>query len=256
MKVYATSEYSVDWKSTLKETEAPKPAPSGHDILVKIKAVSTNPVDCKKLSNFSNPSVKLDAPLVVGWDAAGIVEQVGNQSSKFKVGDEVYFAGSLIRAGCFAEYVLVDERIAALKPSTLSWTQAAALPLTSLTAYELFFRSMHIPLREQQTQKPQTILLVGGAGGVGSIGIQLAKLVFGLTVIATASRPDSSEWCKRMGADHVITHYKPMAPQIKDITGGFVDYVATFADLTLKCFQICWKVLHLMAKSDLSQLQV
>ncbi|KAJ3387093.1 hypothetical protein HDU92_002131, partial [Lobulomyces angularis] len=169
--------------------------------------------------------------IIAGWDASGVVEAVGKETTLFKVGDEVYFAGSLIRDGSFADHVLVDERIVGLKPKNLTWIESAVVPLTTLTAWELFEKSLQIPKNKSGT-KQETILITAAAGGVGSIAIQLAKKVFGLRVIATASRPETVEWVKRLGADHVINHRENFKTQLDNIgiTEG-VEYVAQFADL-------------------------
>ncbi|MEO1451105.1 MAG: zinc-binding alcohol dehydrogenase family protein, partial [Bacteroidota bacterium] len=168
------------------EFETEKPTPAGHDILVKVAANSVNPVDFKIRQSAAKDQI-LDTPKVIGWDAVGTVEAVGDQVSLFKVGDEVYYAGDLTRSGSNAEYQLVDERIVGFKPQKLSIAEAAAIPLTGLTAYEALFDRIKVNDRD----KGKSILILAGAGGVGSIAIQLAKQLTGLTVIATASRPDS-----------------------------------------------------------------
>jgi len=228
---FATTSYAGDF-SGLSQHSCEKPAAKGRDILVRVHAVSTNPVDCKALVNFGQPG-QLAKPKIVGWDASGVVECVGDQAKCFKAGNEVYFAGSLIRDGCFADYVLVDERLVALKPKKLSHLEAAALPLTTLTAWEMFELRMQLP----RNSKGKNILIVGGAGGVGSIATQIAKKVFGLTVIATASRPETVEWCKKLGADFVINHCEPLAPQLEKIGFKQVDAVFNTADLTQKNLQ-------------------
>jgi NADPH2:quinone reductase len=199
------------------EIELATPSPSGHDLLVKVEAVSVNPVDYKQRKTQSSGS------RVLGWDAAGTVEAVGSQTSLFKPGDAVYYAGDVTRPGCNSELHLVDERIAGRKPKSLDFAQSAAMPLTSITAWEAFFDRMKV-------QSGKSMLIIGGAGGVGSIGIQLAKLS-GLTVFATASRAESTAWVKNLGAHHVIDHKKEMRPQLQALGKKHVDYIACFNDL-------------------------
>lgn len=207
---------------TLVEIELPKPSPTGQDLLVKVEAISVNPVDYKQ-RKIDSP-----APRVLGWDAAGIVEAVGPEVTLFKPGDAVYYAGDVTRPGCNSEFHLVDERIVGRKPKTLDFAQAAAIPLTAITAWEAFFDRMKIDLGGEH--RGASILVIGGAGGVGSIGIQLAR-VAGLTVIATASRPESVAWVKALGAAQVIDHRKDMRPQLEALGRKHVDYIANFNDL-------------------------
>lgn len=198
---------------TFSDIELPKPSPGPRDLLVKVQAVSVNPVDYKQR--------KIDSPTprVLGWDAAGTVEAVGKEVTLFKPGDAVYYAGDVTRAGCDSEFHLVDERIVGRKPSRLDFAQAAAIPLTAITAWEAFFDRLKV-------QSGRSMLIIGGAGGVGSIAIQLAKIA-GLRVIATASRPESIAWVKDLGADEVADHRKNLPAQIKRA----VDYIACFNDL-------------------------
>ena len=198
---------------TFEEIDLPKPSPEGHDLLVKVEAVSVNPVDYKQRKAAS------PAPRVLGWDAAGTVEAVGKEATLFKPGDAVYYAGDVTRPGCDSEYHLVDERIVGRKPKKLDFAQAAAIPLTAITAWESFFDRLKV-------QSGRTMLIIGGAGGVGSIGIQLAKIA-GLRVIATASRPESVAWVKELGADEVADHRQNLVAQVK----RQVDYIANFNDL-------------------------
>ena len=191
------------------EIEAPKPSPTGHDLLVRVAAVTVNPVDNKHRKQATGSRI-------LGWDAAGTVEAVGGEVTLFKPGDQVYYAGDVTRAGCNSEFHLVDERIVGRKPSSLGFAEAAALPLTSITAWEAFFERMKV-------QGGRRMLIINGAGGVGSIGIQLARHA-GLNVIATASRPESIAWVKSLGADDIVDHRKPLPPQVKP-----VDYVANFS---------------------------
>lgn len=198
---------------TFADVDLPKPSPSGRDLLVKVEAVSVNPVDYKQR--------KLDSPTprVLGWDAAGTIEAVGREVTLFKPGDAVYYAGDVTRPGCNSEFHLVDERIVGRKPKSLDFAQAAAIPLTAITAWEAFFDRLKV-------QSGRTVLIIGGAGGVGSIGIQLAKIA-GLAVIATASRPESIRWVRELGANEVVNHRENLVSQI----GKPVDYIACFNDL-------------------------
>jgi zinc-binding alcohol dehydrogenase family protein len=195
---------------TFADLELPKPSPSGRDLLVKVEAVSVNPVDYKQRKQAT-------ASRILGWDASGTVTAVGSQTELFKPGDAVYYAGDVTRPGCNSEFHLVDERIVGRKPKTLDFAQAAAMPLTSITAWEAFFDRMKV-------QTGKRILIISGAGGVGSIGIQLAKMA-GLHVIATASRPESVAWAKALGADEVVNHRGSLQAQVKDP----VDYIANFS---------------------------
>jgi zinc-binding alcohol dehydrogenase family protein len=195
---------------TFADLELPKPSPAGRDLLVKVEAISVNPVDYKQRKQATTSRI-------LGWDAAGTVEATGKEVTLFKPGDTVYYAGDVTRPGCNSEFHLVDERIVGRKPKTLDFAQAAAMPLTSITAWEAFFDRMKV-------QPGKRILIISGAGGVGSIGIQLAKHA-GLHVIATASRPDSVAWVKALGADEVVNHRQSLTAQIKNP----VDYVANFS---------------------------
>jgi zinc-binding alcohol dehydrogenase family protein len=195
---------------TFADLELPKPSPAGRDLLVKVEAISVNPVDYKQRKQATTSRI-------LGWDAAGTVEATGKEVTLFKPGDTVYYAGDVTRPGCNSEFHLVDERIVGRKPKSLDFAQAAAMPLTSITAWEAFFDRLKV--------KPQkTLFIISGAGGVGSIGIQLAKHA-GLHVIATASRPDSVAWVKALGADEVVNHRQSLTAQIKNP----VDYVANFS---------------------------
>lgn len=212
-------------KMVLESLQLSKPKATGRDILVKIQAVSVNPVDTKVRGGAGNYSAKLEEPKVLGYDGSGIVDSVGSEAKKFKVGDQVYFAGSVIRNGTNSEYTLVDERIVGRKPKSLDHADAAALPLVALTAWELLLEQMRI-----QKGDPGTLLIINAAGGVGSIAIQLARNVLDLkTVIATASRKETIEWVKQLGATHVIDHHKDLKTQI-DQLGLSVDYVVIFHD--------------------------
>jgi NADPH:quinone reductase len=226
MKAVALYRYlPIDDPESLIDVELPKPVPTGHDILVKVEAVSVNPVDYKVRS----PKATVEsAPRVLGWDAAGVVEAVGPDATLFKPGDPVFYAGDITRAGSNSEYQLVDERIVGRKPASLDFAHAAALPLTAITAWEALFARLNVS--PQGADAGKSVLIIGGAGGVGSIGIQLAKQVAKLTVIATASRPESSKWAQSLGADHVVNHYGDMPAQLKAIGFENVDYVLIFND--------------------------
>jgi NADPH2:quinone reductase len=208
------------------EFDTPIPTPQGRDILVKIKAISVNPVDYKIRQNSAKDTV-LESPKVIGWDASGTVEAVGEAVKLFKVGDAVYYAGDLTRSGSNTEYQLIDERIVGLKPTKLSDSEAAAMPLTALTAWESLYDRMRI---SSEKDEGKSILIIGGAGGVGSIAIQLAKKVSGLKVITTASRAETKEWCKAMGADAVVDH-KNLIEEVRAAGYQEVDFILDFVDL-------------------------
>lgn len=195
---------------TLVDIELDNPIAEEHDLLVRVQAVSVNPVDTKIRKNVSAES----GWKVLGWDAVGVVEAIGDKVSQFKVGDVVWYAGALNRQGSNSELQLVDERIVGHKPKTLEATEAAALPLTAITAWEMLFDRLQVP---KTAPANTTILVIGGAGGVGSITIQLLKQLTNLTIIATASRPETKEWVKQLGADYVLDHREPLAPQIKQL---------------------------------------
>lgn len=216
----------IEAEESFIEFETDQPIPTGRDLLVRISAISVNPVDFKIRQTAAKDTI-LDDPKIIGWDAVGTIEAVGDQVSGFEVGDQVYYAGDLTRSGSNAEYQLVDERIVGRKPETLSDAEAAAIPLTVLTAWESFFDRIGI---DPETDKGKSVLILAGAGGVGSIAIQIAKKVAGLTVIATASRPESQDWCKEMGADYVVNHYDLKA-ELEKIAYPEVDYILDFVDI-------------------------
>ncbi|MBN1203407.1 MAG: zinc-binding alcohol dehydrogenase family protein [Myxococcaceae bacterium] len=220
MKAVALKRYlPISEPESLLDVELPDPKPEGRELLVRVQAVSVNPVDTKVRS----PKDKVEAsPRVLGWDAAGVVEGVGPGVTHFKVGDAVFYAGSLTRPGCDSELHLVDERIVGRKPGSLDFAQAAALPLTAITAHEALFDRCAIDVGGRHAGR--TLLIINGAGGVGSIAIQLAKLA-GLRVIATSSRPESQQWCRDMGADHVINHREEIPRQLKELGIAEVDYL-------------------------------
>ena len=204
------------------EIDRPDPVPGPHDLLVRIEAVSINPVDTKVRSGQVPVPEAVD---VLGWDAAGIVVACGVGTGLFKPGDRVFYAGTFTRPGANAELHLVDERMVGAMPASLSFAEAAALPLTSLTAWQLLFDRLQVA--PGKPADAPSLLVVGGAGGVGSILIQLARRLTGLTVIATASRPESRAWCLQMGAHHVIDHSRPMPPQVATLGAAPVGYVAS-----------------------------
>jgi len=211
----------IDNPESLQDIELPAPVPGARDLLVRVKAVSVNPVDTKVRKNAAPEAGQAK---VLGWDAVGTVEAVGAGVKNFKIGDRVYYSGSIIRPGTNAELHAVDERIAALAPSSLDDAQAAALPLTTITAYELLFDRLRVP---KGGGEGQTLLVTGGAGGVGSILIQLARQLTKLRVIATASRAETRAWCLELGAHAVIDHSKPLAAELKAAGIGEVDMVAS-----------------------------
>jgi zinc-binding alcohol dehydrogenase family protein len=196
----------IDHPEALLDLELKAPVAAGHDLLVAVKAISVNPVDYKRKAP---KDLVEETPKILGWDAAGVVEAVGTEVRLFKPGDAVYYAGSVIRPGANCELHLVDERIVGRKPANLSFAEAAAMPLTTLTAWELMFERMGIS--RAGAQAGRSLLVLGGAGGVGSVAIQLAKNLAHLKVIASASRPESIAWCKALGADETVNHAQPLA---------------------------------------------
>lgn len=226
MRAVALTHYlPVEHPNAFLDVDLDAPKATGRDILVRVQAVAVNPVDTKVRA----PKDKVEeTPRVLGWDAAGVVEAVGEEVRLFSTGDEVYYAGDITRAGCNQEYQLVDERIVGRKPKSLRFDEAAALPLTAITAYEAFFDRLKID--RDGADRGKSILIIGGAGGVGSIAIQLARRA-GLQVIATASRPESSAWVKDLGAEHVVNHHQPMVEQVQALGFDHVDYIAIFNDM-------------------------
>ena len=204
----------IDQKDSLTDIQIEVPTAVGRDLLVKIAAISVNPVDTKVRMRAEGTNGQHK---ILGWDAVGEVVAVGDETELFKVGDQVWYAGDITRQGTNAEFHLVDERIVGLKPKSISNEAAAAMPLTAITAYELLFARLDfVPNQvndEADTPKP-SILIMGAAGGVGSILTQLAKQLTNATVIGTASRPESQQWVKDLGADHVINHHKPLLEQL------------------------------------------
>lgn len=222
MKAVGLTRYlSIDHPESLLDYELPIPEVSGKDLLVRVQAVAVNPVDTK----VRKPKDKIEAqPKVLGWDAAGEVVQVGPDCTLFKPGDKVFYAGDITRAGSNAEYQLMDERIVGHMPESLSFEQAAALPLTSVTAWEALFERLDISL-QPASNHGKSLLIIGGAGGVGSIAIQLASKLAGLTVVATASRPETSAWVRDLGAHHVVDHRQDLVKQMAEIGISQPDYI-------------------------------
>jgi NADPH2:quinone reductase len=221
MKAIGLTRYlPIDDPESLKDLIVEKPKAQGHDLLVKVVSISVNPVDTKVRA----PKDKVEeTPKILGWDVAGIVEEAGENCTLFRPGDEVFYAGSISRQGGNSEYHLVDERIVGHKPKSLNFSEAAALPLTSITAWEAMFDRMKIS-QEPKNNEGKSLLIIGAAGGVGSIAIQLAKNA-GLIVIGSASRPETVEWVTSMGADHTVNHHKPLLPQLQDLGFSNVPYI-------------------------------
>ncbi|MGF6270657.1 zinc-binding alcohol dehydrogenase family protein [Lelliottia nimipressuralis] len=212
-----------DQPSAFIEITQPMPQPGEHDLLVEVKAVSVNPVDTKVHASLSKNG--LQAPLILGWDASGIVKAVGASVTQFKAGDEVWYAGDITRPGSNATHQLIDARIVGHKPQNLDWAAAAALPLTALTAWEGLFERLNI----QDAGSDKTLLIIGGAGGVGSLAIPFAKHNSQIRVIATASREDSAQWCRDRGADLVV-NYRDLQGELAKHDITFVDYIFILND--------------------------
>lgn len=226
MKAVALTRYlPISHPESLQDMELPTPVASGHDLLVKVEAIAVNPVDTKVRAPKDEVP---ENPHVLGWDVAGVVVAVGDKASLFKVGDAVYYAGSVTRPGANSELHLVDERIVGRKPENLDFTRAAALPLTTITAWEALFERLGIS--NEGKDEGKSVLIIGGAGGVGSIAIQLAKKLGKLKVITTASRPESRQWVEKLGADHVIDHKGDMPAQLKALGLDGVDYIFCASD--------------------------
>ena len=226
MKAVALTRYlPISDPRSFEDVQLPEPVAKGRDLLVAVQAVAVNPVDTKVRA----PKDEVEAtPRVLGWDASGVVQAVGPEVTLFKVGDEVYYAGDIMRPGSNAQFQLVDERIVGHRPKSLSFAESAALPLTTITAYESFFDRLGID--RDGADAGQSILIIGGSGGVGSIGIQLARRA-GLKVIATASRSETIAWVKELGADHVVNHREALVPQVRALGLHHVDHIAIFNDM-------------------------
>lgn len=224
MKAIAITQAAADGNNIpfLRDIDLPDPQAQGHDLLVEVKAISVNPVDTKVRAGFN-----ADTPRVLGWDAVGVVKAVGDTVTLFTPGDEVWYAGALGRPGSNSELQLVDERIVALKPRSLENASAAALPLTAITAWELLFHRLGV---QEGGNGGDTLLIVGAAGGVGSILTQLASKLTNMTVIGTASRPESQKWVREAGAHHVIDHSKPLSEGLAKIGIHAVTHVASLTN--------------------------
>lgn len=226
-----TEHLDIKESNSLFEFETTVPTPRGHDILVKVNSVSVNPVD---VSIRRNGRGHLNRPRVIGWDACGVVKEVGKDVTLFSPGDRVYYAGSLKRSGSNSEYQLVDERIVGKAPQTLTNGETAAMPLTALTAYEALFEQLGLS-KEKKDNEGKTILIINGAGGVGSIATQLAVRA-GLTVIASASRSESIKWVKGLGASYIANHNNNLVREVRNLGYKYVDYI-----LELKNIDAHWK---------------
>jgi zinc-binding alcohol dehydrogenase family protein len=208
--------------ASLIDVELPDPKPSGRDLLVGVKAVSVNPVDTKVRVRMAP---KAGETKVLGWDASGVVVAAGPEATLFKPGDQVWYAGSIARPGTNSELHLVDERIVGKKPMSLGFAQAAALPLTTITAWEMLFDRFGVQPGKRPTE--DTLLIIGAAGGVGSILVQLARRLTGMRVIGTASRRETADWVLSLGAHHVIDHSKPLSAELKRVGIPAVTHVAS-----------------------------
>ncbi|WP_448097826.1 zinc-binding alcohol dehydrogenase family protein [Luteibacter yeojuensis] len=215
--VYDKAGLPIDDPKSLYDADVPRPEPGPRDLLVAIDAIAVNPVDVKL-----RHAVQPQAPRILGWDGAGTVEAVGSDVTLFRPGDKVWFAGDITRPGSYAEYTLVDERIAGHAPASLSSAEAAALPLTSITAWELLFDRLRIP---ENGGEGESLLVIGAGGGVGSILLQLASRLTRLAVIGTASRPETQAWISDLGATHVVDHSQPLQPQLAQAGFPLVDHV-------------------------------
>ena len=215
----------IDAPDALVDVEVDKPTPQGRELLVSVHAVAVNPVDTKMRS----PQDKVEeTPRILGWDASGVVEAVGPDASLYKVGDEVFYAGSFTQPGCNSEFHVVDERIVGNKPKSINFAESAALPLTSITAWESMFDRLGI--QEGDSEVGKKVLIIGGAGGVGSMATQFVKQLTSLEVTVTASRPESKQWCKDLGVDHIINHYLDIPEQVHEKGIDGYDYILCFND--------------------------
>ncbi len=229
MKAIAARQFlPVTDPGCLVEIETDTPVPGPLDLLVRIHAVAVNPVDTKIRASLG--PAPLDPPRILGWDAAGTVEAVGSQVTGFAAGDEVFYAGDITRPGCNAEFQAVDSRLVALKPKSWSSAEAAALPLVALTAWELLFERMGVA--PDGKDRAKSLLIINGAGGVGSALIPLARMA-GLTVVATASRPETRAWCESLGAHHIINHREPLRPQAEALGISAFPYIANLYNTEL-----------------------
>jgi NADPH:quinone reductase len=219
---------ALDRPEALVDIEQEKPVATGRDLLVAVRAVSVNPVDTKIRRGVSAAP---DGWKVLGWDAVGEVIESGEAVTRFKPGDQVFYAGALDRPGANSQFHLVDERLVGKKPATLSDAQSAALPLTAITAWEMLFERLDV--RRTVSGAANAILIIGGAGGVGSIAIQLLRALTDVTVIATASRPETQAWVRELGAHHVVDHAQPLAPQVEALGLGAPAFVFSTTETSL-----------------------
>lgn len=215
-----TERLPITHENALIDLRQPMPAAGGQDLLVAVKALSVNPVDTKVRKNRAPVA---DQPVILGWDAVGDVIAIGDDVTHYTVGDRVWYAGDITRPGTNSEFHLVDERIVGRAPKLASLAQAAALPLTAITAYEMLFDRLNVTA--PVAGGAQAVVIIGGAGGVGSIAIQLLRALTDLTVIATASRPQTRDWVQDLGAHHVLDHSAPLAPQVEDLGLGAPSFV-------------------------------
>lgn len=210
----------IDAAASLVDLDLPDPQPTGHDVLVAVEAISVNPADVKVRTSSAPPAGEWK---VLGWDAAGTVLATGPKATRFRPGDRVYYAGDITRPGSYSALHCVDERIVGHMPASLDFAEAAALPLTAITAWEALFDRLDV--RKPVPGAAPAVLIIGGAGGVGSIATQLARQLTGLTVIATASRRETRDWVQRMGAHHLLDHSQPLAPQVQALGLGAPAFV-------------------------------
>ena len=233
---------TVDHDDFLQDVDIPMPAPGPRDLLVEVKAIAMNPVDTKVRMRAE---LEDGSPKILGYDASGVVAQIGTEVTLFSPGDEIFYAGDITRPGTNSEYHVVDERLVGGKPTSLSFADSAAIPLTAITAWELLFERFGVA---RSTEMAGNLLVIGGAGGVGSILTQFARQLTGLTVIATASRPVTRAWCEKMGAHHVIDHAKPLNDQVRALGIGGVDLTAALThtgqhfDAVINVMNPCGKI--------------
>ncbi len=228
---------AIEHPDSLIDCELPDPEPGPEDLLIRVKAIAVNPVDCKIRNNVAPPPGELK---VLGWDASGEVVAVGEKVSDFTVGDRVFYAGDLNRQGCNAELQAVDARLVGRMPQSLSFAEAAALPLTSITAWELIFDRLGIQTLASGAGNTEPLVLVtGAAGGVGSIAVQLLKQLTAARVVATASRPESADWVRSLGADAVINHHDPLPEQYRALNWPELDYVLSLTHTDKHYASLC-----------------
>jgi zinc-binding alcohol dehydrogenase family protein len=223
----------IDEVDSLFDVDLPDPAPLENDLLVEIEAVSINPADAKRRLRTAVETPHKE-PFIVGYDAVGIVQATGSAVAGFSVGDRVWYAGDANRPGSYASLQCVDHRVASIAPKSVAPEQAASLPLTSLTAWEMLFDRLAVPASEQSG----TLLIIGGAGGVGSVTAQLARKLTGLHVIATASRPETRDWCLKMGAHEVVNH-RDLVAEMRAAGHEYVNFIAQYADLAQHWDAMC-----------------